>query len=128
MKKSIPPAPTEGELAILNVLWLRGPSTVRQVHEALRGDGGARYTTTLKQLQVMAERGLVERDGSQKSHVYSAAIEESGTKRSLVAGVIDRVFDGSVRKLVLHALEARDIDDSEIADIKRMLAKRGKNK
>lgn len=128
MAKALPPEPTEGELAILNVLWQQGPSTVRQVHEALRGDGGARYTTTLKQLQVMAEKGLVERDDSHKSHVYSAAIEESGTKRSLVAGVIDRVFDGSVRKMVLHALEARDIDDSEIVEIKRMLAKRGKSK
>jgi predicted transcriptional regulator len=128
MARHVTPAPTEGELAILNTLWQRGPSTVRQVHESLRGDDNTRYTTTLKQLQVMAEKRLVKRDDSQKSHVYSAAIGERGTKRTLVAGVIDRVFDGSVRKMVLHALEARDIDDEEVAEIKRLLDKREKCK
>ena len=128
MAATMPPEPTEGELAILNVLWRHGPSTVRDVHESLRADGSARYTTTLKQLQVMATKRLVERDDSQKSHIYTAAIEENGTKRSLVAGVIDRVFDGSVRKMMLHALEARDITDSEIAEIKQLLTKRGKSK
>lgn len=118
------PEPTQGELAILNILWRRGPSTVRQVYEALRGADGTRYTTTLKQLQVMAEKRLVTRDDSQKSHVYVAAIGESDTKRTLVARVMDRVFDGSLRKMVLHALEARDIDDKELAEIKRLLAER----
>ena len=128
MVRHAPPAPTEGELAILNILWQQGASTVRQVHESLRGNGNTRYTTTLKQLQVMAGKGLVDRDDSQKSHVYSAAIEESGTKRTLVAGVIDRDFDGSVRKMVLHALEARDIADEELDEIKRMLVEREKRK
>ncbi len=128
MARHVPPTPTEGELAILNILWQQGASTVRKVHESLRGDGNTRYTTTLKQLQVMAEKRLVDRDDSQKSHVYSAAIEESGTKRALVASVIDRVFDGSVRKMVLHALEARDIADEELDEIKRMLVEREKHK
>jgi BlaI family penicillinase repressor len=126
MARHVLPAPTEGELAILNILWQQGASTVRQVHESLRGNGNTRYTTTLKQLQVMAKKRLVDRDDSQKSHVYSAAIEEGGTKRTLVAGVIDRVFDGSVRKMVLHALEARDITDEELDEIKRMLVEREK--
>lgn len=126
MAKFVTPEPTEGELAILNTLWQRGPSTVRQVHEALRGADSTRYTTTLKQLQVMAEKRLVKRDDSQKSHVYSAAIEEGGTKRTLIAELIDRVFDGSVRKMVLHALDARDIDRKELAAIKRLLVEREK--
>ena len=114
MGRRLPPAPTEGELGILNVLWENGPCTVRQVHDALRSGDGARYTTTLKQLQVMAGKGLVNRDDSCRSHVYSAAIEESGTKQTLVSSVIDRVFDGSVRKMVMHALDARDIADDEL--------------
>lgn len=123
----MPPEPTEGELAILNVLWLHGPCTVRQVHESICRDGSTRYTTTLKQLQVMTQKELVLRDASQKSHVYSAAIEEGGVKRGLVSDMIDRVFGGSVRKMVLHALEARDIDVSELAQIKRLLREREKN-
>lgn len=121
------PEPTEGELAILNVLWQNGPCTVRQVHEAICTDGSTRYTTTLKQLQVMTQKELVLRDASEKSHIYSAAIEEGGIKRGLVADMIDRVFGGSVRKMVLHALEARDIDVSELAQIKRLLREREKN-
>ena len=121
------PEPTEGELAILNVLWQNGPCTVRQVHESVCTDGSTRYTTTLKQLQVMTQKELVLRDASQKSHIYSAAIEEGGIKRGLVADMIDRVFGGSVRKMVLHALEARDIDVSELAQIKRLLREREKN-
>lgn len=124
-KKQLP-TPTEGELAILNVLWEHGPKTVRQIHDSLRGADTTRYTTTLKQCQVMAEKGLVERDDSRKSHIYAAVIEESGTKRSLVSAVIDRVFDGSVQKMVLHALDARDITDEELEQIKQILAERGK--
>ena len=122
------PEPTEGELAILNILWQNGPSTVRQVHAALPGRDCTRYTTTLKQLQVMTEKRLVKRNATQKSHVYSVAIKESDTKRTLIARVIDSVFGGSVRKLVLHALESRDIDDEQLSDIKRLLAKWEKTK
>ncbi|MFT5525795.1 MAG: BlaI family penicillinase repressor [Pirellulaceae bacterium] len=128
MSDKIAPRPTDRELAILNVLWQHGPATVRQVHELLPGAGATQYTTTLKQLQVMTERRLVDRDDSQKSHVFSAAIEEGGAKRTLVAGVIDQVFGGSVRKMVLHALEARDITDEEVDEIKRLLVKRGTQK
>jgi BlaI family transcriptional regulator, penicillinase repressor len=113
--------PTEAELAILRVLWSRGPSTVRVVHEALGGESRTRYTTTLKQLQVMAEKGLVDRDESRRSHVYAALLEEAKTEESLVSGFVDRVFGGSVQKMVVHALNSGKVTDEEIAQIKRLL-------
>ena len=118
----MPTAPTDIELSILQILWRQGPSTVRQVHEALRSGEETRYTTTLKQLQVMSEKGLVDRDESARSHIYRAVVEERTTKRSLVGNVIDRVFEGSVRKMVVHALESRMIAPGELDEIRRMLA------
>jgi len=120
--------PTEAELAILRVLWSRGPSTVREVHAALGGDARSRYTTTLKQLQVMAEKRLVERDESQRSHVYAAAVEESQTEQSLVARFIDRVLEGSVQRVVVHALESGKVSDKELAQIRRILRQWEKQK
>jgi len=119
--------PTEAELAILRVLWTDGPSTVRGVHESLGGDGRARYTTTLKQLQVMADKRLVKRDEGQRSHVYTATVEEDTTERSLVGSFLDRMFDGSVQKMVIHTLESGKISDGEIAEIKQLL-KRWENR
>ena len=113
--------PTEAELAILRVLWSRGSSTVRVVHEALGGDARTRYTTTLKQLQVMAQKRLVDRDESRRSHVYTAALQEVETEESLVSGFIDRVFGGSVQKMVVHALNSGKVTDEELAQIKRLL-------
>lgn len=115
------PQPSEAELAILRVLWARGPSTVRQVHDALEGARQTRYTTTLKQMQLMAEKGMLGRDETQRSHVYSTAIDEGVTKQSLVGSFIDRVFDGSTRKMVLHALAAREVSDEELAEIRRIV-------
>lgn len=126
MPKPAVPQPTEAELVILRILWDRGPSTVRDVHEALGGEARSRYTTTLKQLQVMSEKGLVRRDRSQRSHVYTAAVEQSRTERNLVASFIDRMFEGSVQKMVLHALESGKISDDEILEIKRQLRQREK--
>jgi BlaI family transcriptional regulator, penicillinase repressor len=117
--------PTEAELAILQVLWKSGPSTVRAVHEALGGDARTRYTTTLKQMQVMAEKRLVERNDSQRSHVYSAVPNESETEESLVNGFVDRVFLGSVQKMVVHALNSKKVTVEEIDQIKRLLQERG---
>lgn len=128
MAKSKPVQPTDAELAILQVLWNRGPSTVREVHEALGGDERTRYTTTLKQLQVMAEKRLVNRDESQRSHVYSANIKAQKTEQSLVSEFVDRVFDGSVQKMVIHALESGKVSDEEIAEIRRLLKLREKGK
>lgn len=113
--------PTEAELAILRVLWSRGPSTVRVVHEAVGGDKRTRYTTTLKQMQVMAEKGLVERNDSQRSHVYAAVLQEAETEQSLVSGFVDRVFQGSVQKMMVHALNSSRVTPEELAQIKRLL-------
>ena len=100
--KNRPRKPTDGELAILRVLWARGPSTVRQVAEALERDTG--YTTALKLLQIMTEKGLVRRDETSRTHVYEAAATEDQTQRTLVSDLLDRAFGGSAAKLVLQAL------------------------
>jgi len=121
MSRSKKTQPTEAELAILRVLWSCGPSTVRVVHEALGGDARTRYTTTLKQLQVMAEKRLVTRDESRRSHVYGAVLKETETEQALVSSFIDRMFEGSVQKMVIHALEAGKVSDEELAEIKRQL-------
>ncbi|MBS3821759.1 MAG: BlaI/MecI/CopY family transcriptional regulator [Planctomycetes bacterium] len=118
------PRPSDGELAILRVLWGRGPSTVRQVHEAI-GDRGVRYTTTLKIMQVMAEKGLVERDEANRSHVYSAAIEEVPTQRRLLSDFLDKAFGGSAGKLVMQALAAGDISAEELREIRKLLKEKG---
>ncbi|HMD34273.1 MAG TPA: BlaI/MecI/CopY family transcriptional regulator [Vicinamibacterales bacterium] len=111
--------PTDAELAILRVLWTRGPSTVRQVAEALGRDTG--YTTALKLLQIMTEKQLVVRDESARTHVYEAAFSEDETQRHLVADLVDRAFDGSAAKLVLQALAAKKATPAELAAIRRML-------
>ena len=98
MAKPTLPRPTDGELAILRVLWGRGPSTVRQVHEILSRDRPGAYTTTLKLLQIMTETGLVRRDDSDRSHVYQARMTEGQTQRQLVRDLLDRAFGGSLRQ------------------------------
>jgi BlaI family transcriptional regulator, penicillinase repressor len=116
--------PTDGELAILRVLWDRGPCTVRQVREAL-GDRGVRYTTTLKIMQNMAEKGLVLRDESRMTHVYAAAIEEGPTQRRLVGELLDRAFGGSAGKLAMAALAAGSISGEELREIRKLLKDKG---
>ena len=113
--------PTETELAILQVLWTRGPSTVREVHETLREERGTGYTTTLKLLQIMTEKGLVVRDDSRWSHVYQAAVAAGETQRQLVRDLLDRVFQGSARQLVLQALSAKRTSKEELGEIRRLL-------
>ena len=115
--------PTDAELAILRVLWERGPSTVRQVTEALGKETG--YTTALKLLQIMTEKGLVERDERTRTHVYAAAYTEDQTQRRLVSDLLARAFGGSTAKLVLQALAARKTSPEELAEIKRFLDKQG---
>jgi predicted transcriptional regulator len=114
--------PTDAELAILRVLWVRGPSTVREVAAALGRDGA--YTTILKLLQIMADKRLVRRDESARTHVYAAAFSEHQTQRQLVSDLLDRAFGGSASKLVLHALEARKATPEELAEIRRLLDER----
>ena len=114
--------PTDAELAILRVLWARGPSTVREVAATLGRDGA--YTTILKLLQIMADKRLVRRDESERTHVYAAAFSEHQTQRQLVSDLLDRAFGGSASKLVLHALEARKATPEELAEIRRLLDER----
>ena len=113
--------PTDAELAILKVLWNRGPSSVRAVHDALGARRGTGYTTTLKQLQVMADKGLVARDETGRSHVYRARMSETRALRELAASLLGRAFDGSVHKLVMHALAARRAAPEELAEIRALL-------
>jgi predicted transcriptional regulator len=118
------PKPTDGELAILRVLWERGPSTVRQVHDVLSRDRSAAYTTALKLLQIMTEKGLVRRDDSDRSHVYQARMTEAQTQRQLVRDLLDRAFGGSASKLVMQALAARRSTPEELGEIRRLLEDR----
>lgn len=115
-----PPKPTDAELAILQVLWRRGPSTVRQVHEAMapRATG---YTTTLKLMQIMAEKGLVSRDDSVRTHTYAARAAQQQTERQFVGDLIARVFGGSSAQLVLRALSDHPASSEELAEIRQLI-------
>jgi predicted transcriptional regulator len=116
------PRPTESELEILGVLWEQGPSTVRQVHDRLAAAGRRTgYTTVLKLMQIMASKGLVERDASRRSHVYSTAAPADSTQRALVRDLIDRAFSGSASQLVLRALSVERASAEEIREIRRLL-------
>jgi len=117
--KALRRKPTDAELAILRVLWTRGPSTVRQVAEVMGRETG--YTTVLKLMQIMTEKRLVRRDEAERTHVYEAAYTEDQTQRHIVSDLLDRVFDGSAAKLVLQALAAGKASPEELAEIRRLL-------
>ncbi len=121
MKKSKLPKPTEAELAILRVLWDRGPSTVREVWQKLSPTQRTGYTTVLKIMQLMLEKGLLARDVTQRSHVYQAARSAEHTQRQVIAHLLDRVFGGSVPKLVMQALAAKKATPAELAEIRKLL-------
>jgi predicted transcriptional regulator len=121
MAKQQPIKPTEAELAILRVLWDRGPSTVREVTDALQPERGTGYTTALKLLQIMTEKGLVRRNDASRSHVYEASAPAEATQRQLVGDLMDRAFGGSARQLVVQALAARRASPAELAEIRRLL-------
>ena len=114
------PLPTEAELAILQILWKRGPSTVREVHTDLR-DRGTGYTTALKQMQVMAEKGLLTRSERYRSHVYEARVPREKTQLMLTRNLLQRAFEGSAKGLVLGALSAKPVSASELAEIRTIL-------
>ncbi len=121
MAKTELPRPTEAELAILRVLWDRGSSTVREVTEALQEERGTGYTTALKLLQIMTEKGLVQRDESSRAHAYEAVASAETTQRQLVGDLLDRAFGGSARQLVLQALSTKRASREELAEIRRMV-------
>ena len=115
------PRPTDSELAILTILWERGPSTVRQVHEALADQRETGYTTTLKLMQIMADKGLVTRNESARTHVYAAMASEQQTQRQLVKDLVDRAFGGSAAALVLQALNAEGATPAELREIRKLI-------
>jgi predicted transcriptional regulator len=121
MARSSVPRPTDAELAILRILWERGPSTVRQVHDVLALERQAAYTTALKLLQIMTEKGLVERDERDRTHVYRARLGEEQTQRQLVRDLVDRAFGGSAMKLVVQALASRRASAEELRDIRKAI-------
>jgi predicted transcriptional regulator len=122
MPMDTPPRPTDAELGILRVLWQRGASTVREVQEALNQTKTTGYTTVLKTLQIMTEKGLVRRDERQRAHVYEARLAQHQTQRQMVGDLLNRVFDGSASNLVMHALATKKgASREELSQIREIL-------
>jgi len=115
------PRPTDSELSILRVLWQLGPSTVRRVQEELLRSQPTGYTTVLKLMQIMTEKGLVTRDESERAHVYHPRYSEQNTQRQLVADLLDRAFDGNASQLVMQALSSKPTSAQEVTAIRRLL-------
>lgn len=121
MSKSSTPKPTESELNILQVLWLKGPSSVRLVNDILSENKDIGYTTTLKLMQIMTEKGLVIRDTSTRSHIYSANVSEDVTKNKLLGGFLESTFQGSAGSLVMQALGNHKTSPEELEKIKSLI-------
>jgi predicted transcriptional regulator len=125
-KQPATPLPTDAEIDILAVLWRMGPATVREVHEALGKDSG--YTTTLKQMQLMMEKGLLIRSERFRSHVYEPGIPQEQTQKQIAADLLKRAFNGSAKNLLLGALSAQPASSDELAEIRKMIDKFAKDK
>lgn len=122
MRKRATSRPTDAELEILNVLWQRGAATVRDVHQQIvKSRPAMGYTTVLKLMQIMAEKGLVRRDERQRAHVYEARLAQEQTQRQLIGDLLERAFDGSATKLVMQALSANKTSAEELSSIREML-------
>jgi len=115
------PRPTDRELTILRILWDKGPSTVREVNQAMNKDRNTGYTTTLKLMQIMAEKGLLVRDESERQHVYKPAFTEEKTQKQLVGDLLERAFSGSAEKLLVRALSAKKVSAKELGRIRKLL-------
>jgi predicted transcriptional regulator len=115
--------PTDAELEILRVLWERGPSTVREVHEVISRNKAAGYTTILKLLQIMTEKGLVQRNEEQRAHVYEPRLAKEQTQRQLLGDLLERAFGGSATELVMQALSTKKASPDELAGIREILDK-----
>jgi BlaI family penicillinase repressor len=116
-----PPRPTDSELEILTVLWSRGPSTVRDIHETIAARKPTQYTTVLKTLQIMAEKGLTVRNEEQRAHVYEAARPREWTQKQLAGDLLQRAFSGSAARLMQGALSARKTSKAELAELRKLL-------
>ena len=121
MKKAKPAKPTEAELSILKVLWRQGPCTVRQVWDQISPEQRTGYTTVLKIMQIMAEKGLLERDERQRSHVYKPRQSQDQTQRQVVGHLLERLFAGSAPRLVMQLLATRKATPEELAEIRKLL-------
>lgn len=113
--------PTDRELTILRILWDNGPSTVREVNEAMNEDQDTGYTTTLKLMQIMTDKGLLRRDDSQFKHIYKPALREEKAQKQLVSDLLEKAFSGSAEKLVMRALSTKKVPAKELAKIKKIL-------
>jgi len=120
-KPSNPPRPTDAELEILTVLWSHGPSTVREVHDTIVQRKATQYTTVLKLLQIMADKGLVRRDETARAHVYEASRPREWTQRQLAGDLLQRAFGGSAKSLMVGALSARKASQDELDEIRKLL-------
>lgn len=123
-----PPRPTDAELEILAVLWSIGPATVREVYDVITRRRQAQYSTILKFMQIMAEKGLVRRDEKQRAHVYQAARPREWTQRQLAGDLLERAFSGSAKALLVGALSARKATKEELAEMRKLLDEYGKEK
>jgi predicted transcriptional regulator len=115
--------PTDAELTILHVLWEKGPTTVREVYKILNSGKNVGYTTVLKLMQIMTEKGLVERDESCRPQIYRPCLPREQTERQLIKDLVDRAFGGSAKRLVMQALEEKKASQSELAQIEKLLNK-----
>jgi predicted transcriptional regulator len=123
-----PPRPTDAELEILTVLWSTGPATVREVHGVICRRRAAEYSTVLKFLQIMAEKGLVKRDERQRAHIYEAAQPREATQKQLAGDLLERAFNGSAKDLLMGTLSARKASAEELAEMRKLLDEYGKKK
>ena len=125
---SEPPRPTDAELEILSVLWSIGPATVRDVHRVLTERRPAQYSTVLKFMQIMTEKGLLRRNEEQRAHVYKPARSAEWTRKQLAGHLLERAFNGSAKALLMGALSARKATKEEIAGIRELLDEYNKEK
>ena len=120
--------PTAAELEILHILWSRGPSTVREVYDALREKKALGYTSVLKFMQIMTTKGIVRRNETQRAHVYEACQPAEQTKRQFAGDMLQRVFEGSASQLMMHALAGRKSSREEVKELRRLLDEYERNR
>ena len=121
IRTTLPKRPTDAELTILRILWEQGPSTVRQVYQGLNQDRATGYTTALKLLQIMTDKGLVERDETKRPQVYRPRMSREQTERQLVRDLLDRAFAGSAKRMVMQALAVKKASPEELAEVEKLL-------
>jgi BlaI family transcriptional regulator, penicillinase repressor len=126
--KLSPQKPTASELEILRVLWTRGPSTVRKIHDSMKEKKALGYTTVLKLLQIMTTKGIVRRNETERAHVYQAGVPAAQTKRQLAGDMLQRVFEGSASDLMMHALAGKHASREEIDELRRLLDEYERNR